>query len=195
MIYGIFGKPGTGKTTYLAFLSRKLRKKHPVIYCTEEIKGTILIKPEEIAFFEPAPGSVFLIDEIGTIFNSRDFKKLSIQVRDFFAWHRHYSTDIYWVSQTVDVDKTIRNRTAAVYQLKKCFFGFSSVERIFYDLTVDENTHDLVEGYFLQKPLVKIFGYLFGINRLFFRPFYYRLFNSYSKPMTFPLPAPVKKVT
>lgn len=194
MIYGVFGKPGSGKTTYLAYLSRKLRRKHPVIYSTEEIKGTILIKPEQIGYFKPEPGSVFLIDEIGTIFNSRDFKKFSAQVRDFFALHRHYDCDIYWVSQTVDVDKSIRNRTSCIYQLRKGWFGFSSIERIYYDLTVDEVSHDLVEGYFLQKPLVKFFGFLFGVNRLFFRPLYYRLFDSHSQPMTFPLSAPDKVV-
>lgn len=121
MIVGVFGKPGSGKTTYLASICVKARFKRWLkttlpaclakfikigdIYSTEPMSGTILIDPYDIGTFCPAPYSIFLIHEAGCSFNNRSFKSIPKHCTDFFAQHRHYLCDIYYDSQTVDIDK------------------------------------------------------------------------------------------
>lgn len=185
MIIGIFGKPRAGKSTLLAYYARYYLRRKRVVYSTEYIDGTIHISPDDFGLFEPVEGSVILIDEIGTIFNSRDYKRFPTAVRDFVALAGHYKVTVIWVSQTVDVDKAIRNRTHSLYQVRKGLFGFSHVDAIYYDLTVDDTTHDLVEGYYVQKGFLRFIGYIIGQNRLLYRPRYYKYFDSYNKPLTF----------
>lgn len=205
MIIGFFGKPRSGKTTALASFVAKsqmysrinifLDKIHfpkrfrfcayDAIYSTEYIKGTIAIHPYDIGLFDPGVNSLIVIGEAGTYFNNRLSSKIPTWCTDFFALHGHYGCTIVWDSQTVDVDKKLRNRTELMYHVRKgrLFPWLSFQRRIWYDVTVNNDNHDLCEGYSISSGLIKPLHYLIGINKILFRPLFYRWFDSFSKPL------------
>lgn len=225
MIIGFFGKPRSGKTTALAsivaksqffskinsildrlhvpkglhFLFIRLSFRFPAfdkIYSTEFIKGTIMIRPYDIGKFDPGENSLIVLGEAGTYFNNRLSSKIPSWCTDFFALHGHYGCTIIWDSQTVDVDKKLRNRTELLYHVRKGRFlrQFSFQRRIWYDVTVNNDTQDLCEGYSISSGLMKPIHYLLFINKILYRPLFYRYFDSFNKPIVMSLdPAKFKE--
>ena len=199
MIIGYIGKPRSGKTTALAAeVAKDLRKQkinkllhfrlfrtYSVIYSTEYIKGTVHIDPYDVGAFEPPDNALFVIGEAGVSFNNRNSKFIPDHCTNFFALHGHYRATILWDSQTVDVDKKLRNRTHMLYYVTKGLFGRSFLKYIQYGVTVDNDSHDLVEGYSIDKGLIKVLGYIIGRNKILNRRKYYRFFDSYAKPIKF----------
>ena len=209
MIIGVFGKPGSGKTTYLASICVKARFKRWLqrtlpawlarfikmgdIYSTEPMSGTILIDPYDIGTFCPPPYSIFLIHEAGCSFNNRSFKSIPKHCTDFFAQHRHYLCDIYYDSQTVDIDKKLRNRTECFYVVtKSMLFRHNSVlTRVSYWIGVNSDSKQLDECYsmpdgFFQNLLARLFFRRITLHRRF----YYRFFNSHIQSLNLPNPPP-----
>lgn len=199
MIIGYIGKPRSGKTTALAanvardyrrkcinkFLHFRLFHTYSVIYSTEYIKGTVHIEPYDIGAFEPPDNALFILGEAGVYFNNRNSKYIPEHCTAFFALHGHYKSTILWDSQTVDVDKKLRNRTHMLYYVTKGLFGRSFLKYIQYGVTVDNDSHDLVEGYSIDKGLIKVIGYIVGRNKILNRKKFYSYFDSYAKPLKF----------
>ena len=65
---------------------------------------------------------VFIIDEAGISFNSRNWEKLSQNVIEFLKYHRHYRLDIYFFSQGDDIDKSVRTLSQKWYKVIKLPF-------------------------------------------------------------------------
>lgn len=203
MIGIFFGKIGSGKTSFLAEMVRKneIKKKlykipvlrffvgkpYEYIFSNERIEGTLPLEPRAIGLFKPPDAKcLFLIDEAGIYFNARQFKSLPKTATDFFAVSRHYDSDIVMTSQTVDIDKSLRNRANRLYEVKKGLFGRSHADLITYKIGVDENTHDLVEGYFLFPKIVYLLTpSLFGLRLRLNRKRVYKLFDTKSKGLEF----------
>lgn len=204
MIIGYIGKPRSGKTTALAYMVAKdlvkqkinnlvhfpLLRTYSAIYSTEYIEGTIHIEPFDVGAFEPPDNALFIIGEAGVSFNNRNSKMIPEHCTAFFALHGHYKATIVWDSQTVDVDKKLRNRTHYLYYVTKGLFGMSYLKRIQYGVTVDNESHDLVEGYQIDRGIMKVIGYICGWNKILWRRWFYRLFDSFAKPLKFRKPAP-----
>lgn len=204
MIIGYIGKPRSGKTTALAsYVEKDSRKRfinrllhfplfhtYSVIYSTEYIKGTVHIEPYDVGAFEPPDNALFIIGEAGVCFNNRNSKLIPQHCTDFFALHGHYRATIVWDSQTVDVDKKLRNRTHFLYFVQKGMFNFSFLKYIQYGVTVDNDSHDLVEGYKIDCGIWKVIGYIIGRNKILWRKPLYKWFDSYSKPLKFRKKAP-----
>lgn len=210
MIVGTFGRPGSGKTTWLASIVVKndqrikfnsiLDKLHfpkifrfrvyDQIYSTEPIKGCYIITPQDLGLFKPFPNSAILLSEAGCDFSNRMFKSIPKYSTDFVAQHRHYSCDIYFESQAVDLDKKIRDRVAYLYIIRKSmiFPDVSWMQRVGYDVDVDEQTHDLVEAYSIAKGLLKVVSYLVGRSKLFYRRPYYKAFDTHYQGLKFQRP-------
>lgn len=85
----VFGKKGAGKTTLLTKLCFRYLKRGWKVYSTEPIPGAYLIEPSDIGYKKIPPRSVLLIDEIGLIWHSRDFKSFPKEVRRWFKYQRH----------------------------------------------------------------------------------------------------------
>lgn len=110
----IFGKKGSGKSSYLIKLAYKYLKKRFVVYTNMEdcvIPGVRIIRIEHIGDYVPEAHSLLLLDEVGMVWDNRDFKKFRTEVRDFFKLQRHYKVIVYLASQTFDIDKKIRDLT------------------------------------------------------------------------------------
>lgn len=124
----VFGKKGSGKTTFLAKKSYQYLKKGRPVYTTEYIPGTIHFDVDKIGYMTFPENAVLMIDEVGMIWDNRNFKTFKPEVRDYFKYQRHEKHTVYLFSQTFDVDVKLRNLTDAMY-LCTCHFGWLSIAR------------------------------------------------------------------
>ena len=124
----VFGKKGSGKTTFLAKTAYQYLKKGRPVYSTERIPGVIQFDVEEIGKVTFPEDAVLLIDEVGMVWDNRNFKTFKPEVRDYFKYQRHERHIVYLFSQTFDIDIKLRNLTDCMY-LCRCHFGWLSVAR------------------------------------------------------------------
>ena len=214
MIYGVFGKPRSGKSTFLAmYVSKALRARqiaqlpiigklwkrnkyyYDVIFSTAPMVGTVLIRPLDIGSFEPPENMrcLFVIHEAGIAFNNRNYKSIPDYCTDFFAEHGHYNCDIIYDSQSVDIDKKLRNRTQNFYVISKCPLRRwrSKVSKVKYWIGVNKQAQKLDECYTEPSGLFEsIFARITRQTYTFRRRPYYWLFDSYSRDLRFAKPAP-----
>ncbi|MGN0150207.1 MAG: zonular occludens toxin domain-containing protein [Clostridia bacterium] len=183
MITCVFGLPGQGKSTYMAKLARQAlttrrgRKRYDRVYCNFNMAGCYRLNYEDLGKYN-FENCLILLDEMMNEADSRDFKKFDAYKKYFFSNHRHYGVDIVYFTQAWDdVDKKIRNNTQELYYIRKVFC-WSAVMPIKQILTVDDNSHQIVTGYQLR-------GLIYA--QLFFRPFYYKWFDSFERRQLPPL--------
>lgn len=113
-LYLVFGKKGSGKSSYLIKLAYRYLKRNWVVYTNMVdcvIPGVRIININHIGDYVPEAHSLLLLDEVGMVWDNRDYKKFRTEVRDFFKLQRHYKVLCYLASQTFDVDKKIRDLT------------------------------------------------------------------------------------
>ena len=138
----VFGKKGSGKTTLLTKIARQHIKKGKKVYSTVRIPGAYYFDINLIGAYTFPPDSVILIDEVGMIWDNRNYKNFRMDVRDYFKLQRQYKNTVYLFSQTFDVDVKLRNLTDAMY-LCTCHFGFiSTARRIRRDIIIVNPTGD-----------------------------------------------------
>lgn len=124
----IFGKKGSGKTTLITKLALKALKRTDNVYCTIHVPGTRYFNPSSIGKYNFPPESIVFIDEVGMIWDNRDYKNFRPEVRDWFKLQRHNRVTVYLFSQTFDVDVKLRNLTDYMY-LTRIYFNVISVAR------------------------------------------------------------------
>lgn len=124
----IFGKKGSGKTTLITKLSYKYWKKGRPVFSTIYTPFSQQFDVQLIGQMVFPDDSVVFIDEVGMVWDNRQFKNFRTDVRDYFKLQRHYKNTVYLFSQSFDVDIKLRNLTDHMY-LVKCYFGFFSVAR------------------------------------------------------------------
>lgn len=171
----IFGKKGSGKTTTLTKIALTHIRKGYKVYSTIDIPGTYLFDIKELGLKTFEPNSVVLCDEIGMVWDARDFSKFPKYVRDFFKYQRQYKLKVYLFSQTFDVDKKIRDLTDEMYLLRNSFRVFSVQRRILKNICIKEcadGTSTLSEDY-------KFDSILLGGIKVTFIPRYIAFFKSY----------------
>ena len=98
----VFGKKGSGKSTLMCKLALKYTKKGFKVYCNSYIPGTYYFDAADVGFYHFPEKSVLLIDEVGMIWDNRDFKSFKKEVRDYFKLQRHYKHIVYLFSQSFD---------------------------------------------------------------------------------------------
>lgn len=174
----IFGKKGSGKTTLLTKLAIQHIKKGWTVYSTIDIPGCIKFDVNEVGYKVFPEQSCILIDEVGMIWDNRDFKSFKPQVRDYFKFQRQYKNKVYLFSQTFDIDLKLRNLTDEMYLLTNCCRVFSLQRRIIKRITINNASENsggvssLVDEYKFDSPL-------FGGWKLTFIPRYVAFFKSY----------------
>lgn len=178
----VFGKKGSGKTTYLTKVALKYMRMGRKVYSTIYIPGTELFSVDDIGSYTFPKGSVVLIDEVGMIWDNRDFKNFKPNVRDYFKFQRQYKNTVYLFSQTFDVDLKLRNLTDEMYLLKNVGRVFSIARKINKNITIQKATDGkastLVDDYVFASILEKN-----GIQFTFI-PRYVDFFKSYDpKPL------------
>ena len=114
-LYMVFGKKGAGKTTLITKLAIKYMRAGRTVYSTVPVPGTYGFDPVDLGRLQFEPNSVVFVDEVGMIFDNRNFKNFRDDTRDFFKLQRHYGCTVYLFSQAFDIDKKIRDLTDNMY--------------------------------------------------------------------------------
>lgn len=124
----VFGKKGSGKTTFLVKRAVQYMRQGKTVYSTVYVPGVHLFNVDDVGNYTFEPGSVVFIDEVGMIWDNRNFKAFKPEVRDFFKLQRHYGITVFLFSQTFDIDIKLRNLTDEMY-LCQCHMNFISIAR------------------------------------------------------------------
>ena len=117
MIVGVFGLPGAGKSTFLTWLILRalndkplyighLSFKRPIgevrhykrVFSNIPIDGTYKLDFDHLGKYDFSD-SLIVIDEIGTLCDSRKWKDFDDGLRDFMSLHRHYNCTLVYCSQ------------------------------------------------------------------------------------------------
>lgn len=177
----IFGKKGCGKSTTIAKLVQQHYKNGWICFSTIEVPNAYYIDPELIGEYWFPENSVLFIDEVGMLWDNRDFKNFKPKVRDWFKYQRHNKVKVYLFSQTFDIDKKLRDLTDSMYLLVNKFRVFSYGKKISKIIVLTksqaENPGSISED--LQfEPFILFF---MGTRTLTFIPKYAKLFDSHSR--------------
>lgn len=187
----VFGKKGSGKTTFLTKTAIQHLRKGYKVYSTVPIPGCYLFNVDDIGRCACEDKAVILIDEVGMIWDNRNFKNFRTDVRDYFKLQRHYHHKIYLFSQTFDIDVKLRNLCDTMY-LCRCHMGFLSVARkIKRDITIIEPTGDTESRIADTLEFEPLLFSLFGAKTIIFTyiPNWVKFFNSFDAPELQPMAA------
>lgn len=193
MIYVYFGKPGSGKSTYAAYLAKKFLKQKKTVFSNTEILGTIRFNPRNIGLYDISNAEI-IWDEAGQDLNSRNWDKRQKEKRDpndknsrsygddlywFFTMHRHYNLNIHLFLQSYTrLDVFIREIVGRMYLIEKSLIPyFVRIKRINMRVGIDKDTKQIVEQY--------SFTPFFGTKRIF-APFTWDMFCTVDKDRELP---------
>lgn len=222
---GILGKPRSGKTSYCAFkayqsykrrtfynkipdnniflrafkkIYKRFRPFYDYFYCTDEsIQHTITISYDNLGDWKPLPNSCIWLEEAGLGVDNRNYKNLTKSLKHLFATfgHNEGGCDLYWSSQTSDVDKQLRVRTHKMYMASSGthFWNsdFTYLQRIDYECGVDNESNELVDIYSTATGIRKAFEYLIRRSKILYRKPYYKYFDSYDDKYPYLYKSPV----
>lgn len=178
----VFGKKGSGKSTLLVKLAYKFIAKGWNVYSTERIDGCFLIDYNDIGFVQFPPNSVLLIDEVGMIWDNRQFKNFKNEVRDWFKLQRHYRVRVYLFSQTFDIDKKLRDLTDDMYLCTCIARVFSYAKRIRRKTVLTKPLGDAPSRIDEELRFDSFLFAFFGSRMLTFIPAWSNFFDSHSVP-------------
>lgn len=183
-LYMVFGKKGSGKTTLMTKLCIKYRKKGWAVYCDRYIPGATHFETDDFGKIGFPPNSLILIDEVGLVWDNRDFKKFPKEVKEFFKYQRQYRCCVYLFSQAFDIDKKIRDLTDHLYVVSNFMNCFSIARRVTKKLVVvhadksAQGESKIVDDYTID-PLIFFFA---GSVKVTYIPHWARYFKSFDPP-------------
>lgn len=146
MILGIWGLPGSGKTTTLTAISQKalarkkflpeLRNDYKYVFTNFYSEGCYKLDFDDLKNCA-RENSLMIIDEISLYADSRNFKTFDAGLMYFFKMHRHYGIDLIWCSQSAsDADKKIRDITDTFYLLEPSWIPHrSTLKKIYHNFS------------------------------------------------------------
>lgn len=182
-LYLVFGKKGSGKSTYLVKLAaQRLKKKNNgwKVYTNMDelcIPGVRHFDIQHLGDFVPEANSLLLLDEVGMIWDNRDYKVFKPQVRDFFKLQRHYHVLVYMASQTFDVDKKLRDLCDGMFLHSSFARVFTLGKRITRKVVITESTSEAESR--ISEDLVML---PFWDWTLTYIPRYAKYFDSHTIP-------------
>lgn len=196
-----FGVPGSGKTTFAAYLTKWALYENPIIrLCRKHdntlsrliLKSKYLKRRIDVYSNVPITGAYQLdakkdignymiadakviIDEAGIEYNNRNYKSFPQEAIYFYKYHRHYQTSVDVFSQSFDdMDVTLRRLAQNFYVVRKSLIPFCVVSRrIRRKVGVDEQTKQIADLYAMGLPVLD--------TKRIFSPPLWKLFNSYSR--------------
>lgn len=179
-LYMVFGKKGSGKSSYLCKMAIKYQKKGYTIYTNMKdimLNGVRIIDAENIGKFVPPPKSCILIDESGMIYDNRSYKNFTADTRDFYKLQRHYNCVVFLASQTFDIDKKLRDLTDRMYLVNNILPYLSIVRPITKKIALVE-ANATGESRIAENLKFQ----LFTNWRFIYLPKYAKYFDSFTAP-------------
>lgn len=197
-----FGVPGSGKTTFAAWLTKqsmreswiiRLCKRWPdkpicqriltgshfrralPVWSNVPITGAYKLDPRNDIGHYMILGGKVIIDEAGIEYNNRSIKTFPPEAIYFYKYHRHYQTSVDVFSQSYDdMDITLRRLAQHFYVVRKSLVPFCVTCRLIRrKVGVDDQTHQIADLYSMGVPLLD--------TRRIFCPILWKMFNSYSR--------------
>ena len=197
-----FGVPGSGKTTFAAYLAKQSMREarvitwarnHPCKFSAWLLDRTPLFKRAEPVYSNvPITGSYQLdpkddigkvmvedgrviIDEAGIEYNNRAYKTFSPAAIYWYKYHRHYKCPVDVFSQSYeDMDITLRRLAQNYFVVKKSLIPcFVVCKRIRRKVGIDDNTHQIIDHYYFGLPIID--------TQWIYAPPLWKLFNSFSR--------------
>lgn len=183
-LYMVFGRKGSGKSTYMTKLAVKYHNKGRLIFSNTNVPYATVIDINDLGKLVPPPESVLLVDEVGMIWDNRHFKNFRDDVRDYFKLQRHYRNIVYLFSQTFDIDIKLRNLTDAMYLVTSPFPILSVVKRIKRTIVLVQPVADAEGRISDSLEFVPFWMNLFGAGAISFTfiPHWARYFDSHEAP-------------
>lgn len=179
-LYMIFGKKGSGKSSYLCKLAKQYQKRGYYVYTNMPdcvIPNIRIIDPDDLGDFIPEEKSVILLDECGMLYDNRQYKSFKNSVRDFFVLQRHYKCIVYLCSQSYNVDKKLRDLCDEMYLIQNIGIVYGLVRPIRKTITLTEATS---EG---ESRIAENLKFRFITSwKLFYIPKQVKNFQSYIAP-------------
>ena len=177
-----FGVPGSGKTTFAAYLTKwalhesliirlcrrfdnpvsrlilksKYFKRRIDVYSNVPITGAYQLDAKNDIGFYMIQNAKIIIDEAGIEYNNRNFKTFPPESIYFYKYHRHYQTSVDVFSQSYeDMDITLRRLAQNFYVVRKSIIPFCVVaRRIRRKVGVDEQTKQIADLYSMGIPVL-----------------------------------------
>lgn len=185
-MYMVFGKKGSGKSTFLIKKAYKYQKKGYTVYTNMldcMLPGARIVDLELLGEFTPEEKSVCLWDEVGMIYDNRNFKSFKPATRDWYKLQRHYRCIVYLASQTWDVDAKLRNLTDGLYLCLNAFGVLSVAKRIARKVVLTESTADSESRISENLAFMPIWNWSFT-----WIPKWKKYFDSFTAPYLPPIP-------
>lgn len=179
-LFMVFGKKGSGKTTFLTKLAYNYSRRGYKVYCTDPtIANSFTFDPQLVGTFDFDQNSLVLIDEVSLIWSNRDFKTFSRKVDAWFRLMRHKKCICYLFSQSFDVDKKIRDLVDGMYLMTKKMNCIAWAKKIDKSMVLTEAQADqpssIAENLSFESFLLWPFG-----SRIFtWIPKYSKMFDSF----------------
>lgn len=160
----VFGKKGSGKSTLLTRLAVKHARSGQIVYSNMPINypGIRLFDIEDIGKFTFPENSVVFCDEVGSVWDNRNFKSFRPEVRDWFKLQRKHHVTVYLFSQTFDIDIKLRNLTDLMFMCTSHMNVISIARRVNRKLVIVEPTGEsegrITDGYEVQPLILQLLG-------------------------------------
>lgn len=178
----VFGKKGSGKSTFLVRMALEYMERGWSVYSTLAIPGTIPFDVKQFGEVQFPWKSCVLVDEVGMIWDNRNFKSFKESQRDYFKLQRHYGNVLILASQTFDVDKKIRDLADEMYLITKAFRVFSYGKRILRRTVLVKSTAEAPAKIDEDLEFDSLLLFWAGSRKLTFIPKYAGLFDSFEAP-------------
>lgn len=183
-LYMVFGKKGSGKTTLITKLAIKYIRAGRTVYSTVPVPGTYGFDPKKIGQLQFKPNSVIFVDEVGMIFDNRDFKAFKGDTRDWFKLQRHYGCTVYLFSQAFDIDKKLRDLTDHMYLITNWFNCISVARKINRYITIVHSDSGTGESHLADDmDFTPWFTIPFGGALFTWIPAWTKYFDSFDAPV------------
>lgn len=179
-LYMVFGKKGSGKSSFLVQQAIRYQKKGFAVYTNMDdlcLSGVRLIDPDDIGSFVPEENSLLLLDEVGSLYDNRQFKNFKTETRDFYKLQRHYKVVCFLASQSWDIDKKLRDLTDQMFLVQNIAIVWSLIRPISRKVTLTESTS---EGESRIADNLR-FGF-FTSWKMMYIPKYAKFFQSFKVP-------------
>lgn len=178
----VVGKKGSGKTTLMVRTAYEYLAKGWTVFCTERLDGCVHIDYKDIGYKQIPPWSLLLIDEVGMIWDSRNFSKFPEPVRDWFKLQRHYKVKVMMFSQSFDVDKKLRDLTDEMFLVTNQFRVFSWAKRIIRKIVLVKPAPDAPAHIDEELAYDSLLAWPFGSRILTYIPKWAPYFDSHNCP-------------
>lgn len=178
----VFGKKGSGKSTLMVRLAYKYLALGWNVFCTERLDGCIHIDYRDIGYKIIPPYSILLVDEVGMIWDNRNYKDFKPEVRDWFKLQRHYKVKVVLFSQTFDIDKKLRDLTDDMYLCTNVLRVFTWAKRITRRVVLVKPGPDTPARIDEELAYDGLLWWPFGSRMLTFIPRWAPFFDSHNCP-------------